>query len=73
MPQARNNSADADRSACGPCRGTGRVLSTLGGQQHELPCPWCDGTGKFIAGRDAQASPAEQASPGEQTSPAEPA
>ncbi len=50
---------DNDANLCRPCRGTGRVISALGGQPHELPCPWCDGTGRIIPGRDAQQSPAE--------------
>jgi DnaJ-class molecular chaperone len=43
-----------DRSACTPCRGTGKVSSNLGGTAHEVVCPWCDGTGAFQPGRDAQ-------------------
>jgi DnaJ-class molecular chaperone len=36
-----------DREACPPCRGTGKVLSTQGGgDPHEVPCPWCEGSGK---------------------------
>lgn len=46
---------------CAPCRATGRVRSGLGGEPHELPCPWCDGTGTWTPGRDAQEHPAEQA------------
>ena len=42
-------------TACPPCRGTGRVISNLGGSPSEKPCPWCDGTGVRIPGRDAQA------------------
>jgi len=55
-----HNGWDSARAACRPCRGAGRVLSTLGDQEHELTCPWCAGTGVFIAGRDAQQAPAEQ-------------
>jgi DnaJ-class molecular chaperone len=40
---------------CSACRGTGRVISNLGGTPQEVPCPWCDGTGRFIPGHDAQA------------------
>jgi len=47
-------SAEEDRSVCSPCRGTGKVSSALGGQQHEVECPWCGGSGRFQAGRDAQ-------------------
>ncbi len=54
------NGWDSGRVTCRPCRGTGRVLSMLGGQEHELGCPWCAGSGEFVAGRDAQQSPAEQ-------------
>jgi len=53
-----------DRSQCSACRGTGRVLSSLGGDAHPVSCPWCGGTGRFQAGRDAQAAPAEAARPG---------
>jgi hypothetical protein len=68
-----------EANLCMPCRGTGKVISGLGGSPHELPCPWCDGTGHRIPGRDAQESPAEsrdaQESPAEsqgaQESPAE--
>jgi DnaJ-class molecular chaperone len=47
--------ADDERPTCMPCRGTGRVISNKGGTAHEVPCPWCDGTGHAIAGHDAQA------------------
>jgi DnaJ-class molecular chaperone len=47
--------------ACGPCRGTGRLVSSFGGEPHEVTCPWCEGGGRFIARHDAQAAgaPAE--------------
>jgi DnaJ-class molecular chaperone len=51
---------DTDRGECSPCRGTGRVISNLGGEPHEVTCPWCDGAGKFVPGRDAQQFPAER-------------
>ena len=35
-----------DASACPPCRGTGTVVSGEGGTPHEVPCPWCGGTGR---------------------------
>jgi DnaJ-class molecular chaperone len=47
---------DHDPGRCTACRGTGRVISTLGGERHEVTCPWCEGSGRFIAGHDAQAS-----------------
>jgi DnaJ-class molecular chaperone len=40
---------------CGACRGSGVVISNLGGEQHELPCPWCDGGGVTLRDHDAQA------------------
>jgi DnaJ-class molecular chaperone len=46
------NARDAD--ACTPCRGTGKVISALGGERHQVTCPWCGGSGRFVRGRDAQ-------------------
>ncbi len=40
---------------CMACRGTGRVISNLGGTPSEVPCPWCEGTGMRVEGIDAQA------------------
>jgi DnaJ-class molecular chaperone len=48
--------APYDRDRCSPCRGTGRVISTLGGNPNPVACPWCDGTGRFVAAHDAQAN-----------------
>jgi DnaJ-class molecular chaperone len=53
--------SDDVRGTCTPCRGTGKLISGLGGEPHEVTCPWCGGTGEFQAGRDAQ-----------QTGPADP-
>lgn len=39
---------------CAPCRGTGRIVSRLGGSAATVTCPWCEGTGHVIAGHDAQ-------------------
>jgi DnaJ-class molecular chaperone len=41
--------------SCRACRGTGRVISNLGGEARQVDCPWCEGTGRFIAEHDAQA------------------
>jgi hypothetical protein len=38
-----------------PCRGTGHVISNLGGKPQEVTCPWCQGDGVRLAGVDAQA------------------
>jgi DnaJ-class molecular chaperone len=43
-----------DEERCHPCRGTGRLTSTLDGTPHEVTCPWCEGAGRFIPGHDAQ-------------------
>jgi DnaJ-class molecular chaperone len=40
---------------CPPCRGTGRVVSRLGGSSSTVTCPWCEGTGHVIPGHDAAA------------------
>ena len=40
---------------CPPCRGTGQVVSNLGGTRSTVVCPWCEGTGRFQPGHDAQA------------------
>lgn len=45
-----------DPGRCHACRGTGRVVSGLGGAPHEVECPWCEGTGRFIPEHDAQAA-----------------
>ena len=41
---------------CAPCRGTGQVISNLGGSPSQVPCPWCEGSGMQIPGHDAQAA-----------------
>jgi DnaJ-class molecular chaperone len=41
---------------CPPCRGTGRIVSHLGGSASTVTCPWCEGTGQVIPGHDAQAA-----------------
>jgi DnaJ-class molecular chaperone len=45
-----------DPERCHACRGTGQVVSNLGGSPHEVTCPWCEGTGRFIPNHDAQAA-----------------
>ena len=52
---SEDSAADAERQECTACRGTGRVISNLGGNPHPEQCPWCEGTGRFIPGHDAQA------------------
>ncbi len=40
---------------CMACRGTGRVISNLGGTPARSTCPWCAGTGMRNPEIDAQA------------------
>ncbi|MGD0197945.1 MAG: hypothetical protein ABSC56_08580 [Solirubrobacteraceae bacterium] len=42
-------------SSCTACRGTGTVVSHLGGSPQTVTCPWCEGSGVYVAGHDAQA------------------
>jgi DnaJ-class molecular chaperone len=44
-----------EMESCRACRGSGKVVSNLGGEPHDEECPWCEGTGKFIPEHDAQA------------------
>jgi DnaJ-class molecular chaperone len=39
---------------CMACRGSGKVISNLGGGPKDVACPWCQGTGQRIPGVDAQ-------------------
>jgi DnaJ-class molecular chaperone len=50
------DAAAAESRGCTACRGTGQVISNLGGSPQQVPCPWCEGTGRFIPGHDAQAA-----------------
>jgi len=40
---------------CSACRGTGKVISALGGEEKPVTCPWCEGSGHFEPEHDAQA------------------
>jgi hypothetical protein len=55
--------APAGAEACMPCRGTGRVISRLGGEPREVTCPWCRGGGVRLRGIDAQAGRRDGAEP----------
>jgi hypothetical protein len=37
------------------CRGSGQVISNLGGTPSTISCPWCRGGGVRVADVDAQA------------------
>ena len=53
---ARDEQRDAPAPACAPCRGTGKVISNLGGTPQQVTCPWCEGGGVFLPQHDAQAA-----------------
>jgi len=57
--EAGDSEDDADGSQgpreCMPCRGSGRVISNLGGTSTTVTCPWCAGGGVRLAEVDAQA------------------
>jgi hypothetical protein len=55
--------ASEHAEACMPCRGTGRVISRLGGEPRQVTCPWCRGRGVRLAGVDAQAAWRDQGEP----------
>jgi DnaJ-class molecular chaperone len=40
---------------CMPCRGSGKVISSLGGTPSDTVCPWCGGGGVRVPDTDAQA------------------
>lgn len=62
---------------CSACRGTGIVISSLGGGSHEERCPWCDGAKvRLGTDHDAQAhwpptapEPADEAVPAPEDAP----
>ena len=43
-----------EAAPCMPCRGSGSVVSNLGGKATNVSCPWCGGTGVRAPGVDAQ-------------------
>ena len=40
---------------CMPCRGSGQVISNLGGTPNAVTCPWCGGGGLRLSDVNAQA------------------
>ncbi len=53
---APDETQPAEPLPCAPCRGTGEVVSNLGGTAQKVRCPWCDGTGIQQPGHDARAA-----------------
>jgi DnaJ-class molecular chaperone len=43
--EATGAGAAPEERPCAPCRGTGTVISNLGGERSEVRCPWCEGSG----------------------------
>jgi DnaJ-class molecular chaperone len=58
---APEETGQAPDDLCPPCRGTGEVISNLGGEPKTVECPWCEGTGRWTPEHDAQAHFREQA------------
>jgi len=53
--QAGDQTAETHPSReCMACRGSGKVISSLGGERSEVTCPWCEGRGMRVPGIDAQ-------------------
>jgi hypothetical protein len=46
----------AEPVPCTVCRGTGTLISNLGGSPSNVECAWCEGTGVFLPDHDAQAA-----------------
>jgi hypothetical protein len=54
-PDAPDEAGTAPDQPCPPCRGTGEVISNLGGESKRVSCPWCEGSGRWLPDHDAQA------------------
>ena len=60
MANEKTDSGDRTEEAhqpreCMPCRGSGKVISNLGGEPSTITCPWCEGAGVRLLEHDAQA------------------
>jgi DnaJ-class molecular chaperone len=58
-----------DPQPCTVCRGTGTLISNLGGSPSTVACAWCEGTGTFLPDHDAQAARREAAAAAPATDP----
>ncbi|MDO9355617.1 MAG: hypothetical protein Q7T55_18085 [Solirubrobacteraceae bacterium] len=63
MPTARRPARDkapqpeeTGPQPCSACRATGKVFAARGGEQVSVACPWCEGSGEWTPGLDAQAA-----------------
>jgi len=50
---------------CMACRGSGKVISNLGGSPSTVTCPWCEGASVRLPDVDAQARWPREEPPGE--------
>ena len=57
MSDTDTDATATETPPCSACRGTGRVISRLGGSDHQVECPWCDGGGVRLRDHDAQGRP----------------
>jgi DnaJ-class molecular chaperone len=53
QPAAETGQA-AEPVECSACRGTGKVISRLGGEEQQVDCPWCEGGGTRLREHNAQ-------------------
>jgi DnaJ-class molecular chaperone len=58
------DATDSPELECSACRGTGKVISALGGEPRPVTCPWCEGSGRFLPDHDAQSARREAAAGG---------
>jgi len=56
VPADEETDAVLDPQPCSVCRGTGTLISNLGGTPSTVTCAWCEGTGTFLGDHDAQAA-----------------
>ncbi len=67
------NGGSHEPRECMACRGTGSVISNLGGAPTNVECPWCAGAGVRRSDIDAQARWGEPAAPAAEPVAGEPA
>jgi hypothetical protein len=72
-----DNDSDSDTRheprECMACRGSGQVISSLGGTATKVTCPWCNGGAVRLTDIDAQSGWPEPAPPRQPDGSASPA